>query len=497
MTHAQQKRLTLESDAARGRGIYPAFHALWPLAEIGVVSDLSSFRSDAWDSAAARLGEGRARTRVALIDTSVAADHPNLKEAIDTGRARDFFAARFGIPAFPGAAKPMAEVPAFPEGLPDAVAEHWNRLVTRVRKERPSVVQPATAPSFSAHGTAMAGLIGARPVAADGTKVARMRVFDPVSGEMTDMPGGDAVSFAFAGVDPFCEIVPISTHFDPEPEQLILALLYSILIDADVIVLARDFPSPRSLAPEAGPSADELGRALGVGLSDEELSLWDLLGEVTIAVSQRVPVICAAGNGAQDAVLFPGSLASDDNGIIAVGARTAAGYPASYSPVSDGITVYAPSGDGERLDRDLQRLDVQAAGFNPNDHGQSYLEGLGNFGDASPKSASDRLHAPQDLVSTDVPGRAGYNSSPNAQVFGEDGAVLDYRSAYCRFSGTSGAVGLTAGLVALAMSAGCISPRSEGTGRAVKHALSGGRRVDHATAQPAIHWSRFASGQVS
>ena len=84
MTHAQQKRLTLESDAARGRGIYPAFHALWPLAEIGVVSDLSSFRSDAWDSAAARLGEGRARTRVALIDTSVAADHPNLKEGVQS-----------------------------------------------------------------------------------------------------------------------------------------------------------------------------------------------------------------------------------------------------------------------------------------------------------------------------------------------------------------------------------------------------------------------------
>jgi subtilisin family serine protease len=280
--------------------------------------------------------------------------------------------------------------------------------------------------------------------------------------------------------------VPISTHFDPEPEQLILAMLYAAMIEADVVVLARDFPSPRSLAPEADATPEALGQALGVGLGAEELALWDLLGDLTIAMSREVPVICAAGNGARDTVLFPGNLAAADNGIVAVGARSAAGLAASYSPPSDAVTVYAPSGDGERLDRELQRLDVQAAGFDPEDHGHAYLEGLGNFGDGG--DATPRLHAPQDLVSTDVPGRAGYNSSPNAQVFGRAGAILDYRSAFCRFSGTSGAAALTAGLVSLAMSAGRIAPRTAATGRAVKAALTGGRGPDHARAEPAIHW---------
>ena len=493
MSGATGTRLRIDSDAERGRGIYPAFHALWPLAEMGVVSDLTTFKSDAWDAAASRIQDGADRTRVALIDTSVAADHPNLRDAIDRSRARDFFAARLGLPAYPDSAP--ATLPddlTCPKSFPKGIATYWEALVQNVRqpskRDHGSTVEPATAPSFSAHGTAMAGLIGARPVAGNGIDVAATQVFDPTTGKMTELPGKSDVAFAFAGVDPFCRIVPISTHFDPEPEQLIMAMLYATMIEADVIVLARDFPSPQSLAPDVRETAEDLGRALGVDLTDDELTAWKLLRDLTVAVSHQVPVICAAGNGAQDTLLSPADLAAQDNGIVAVGARAAGGRAASYSPMTDAITVYAPSGDGERLDTEMQRLDVQSSGFNPHEHGHDYRDGMGNFGDPDSDPASTRLHAPQDLVSTDVPGRAGYNSSPNAQIFGRDGAILDYRSAYCRFSGTSGAVALTAGLVSLAMSAGRIAPRHQDTGHTVKTALTGGVPSSYARAEPAIHW---------
>jgi hypothetical protein len=430
-----------------------------------------------------------------MIDTSVAAGHPNLAGAIDTRLALDLFSSPMGVPGARDAYDAILgdDNSSLPEDFPDGAAQLWADLQDHLRsapsEAHASPVRAANAPNFSAHGTAMAGLIGARPVACETDAVAQVRVFDPTTGTYSDWPMGQSVAFAYSGVDPFCEIVPISTNFDPEPEQLILALLYAALIDADVIVLARDFPAPASLAPGVEPRPDALSRALGVGITAGEIGRWNVLEALTIALSKRVPIVCAAGNGAQQQIMYPGSLAADDNGIISVGARTAAGQPASYSPVSDHVTVYAPSGDGERLDRDMQRLDVQGAGFNPNDHSQSYRGGLGSFGD--PGTAADAgpgTHAPQDLISTDVPGRAGYNSSPNAQVFGRDGAILDYRSAYCRFSGTSGAVALTGGLLSLALSAGRLTREGADFGADAKKALRGGGAQSYAKAEPKIHW---------
>ncbi len=508
MTPPEPRRLEIASDRDRGRGDYAAYHALWHLAQIGVVADLQTFASEAWDLAAARIDDGARRTRVALIDTSVAVRHPNLSAAIDTDLAIDFFSSRLGVPASPDALDSYIKAckKAYPSDLPAAVGAYWNDLLAHLRGDAKtlytSAVQPANSPNFSAHGTAMAGLIGARPVAPDASAVTPVRIFDPVSGTYHDLPTGQAVAFAYAGVDPFCQIVPISTNFDPEPEQLILALLYADLIEADIIVLARDFPTPASLAPHiprtnnVAEDATAFSLALGVGLSAQELSAWDSLQHLTIALSKRIPVVCAAGNGAQGSILCPGSLAAPDNGIIAVGARAATGNPAAYSPESDHITVYAPSGDGERLDSRLQRLDTQSARFNPNDHSIAYTAGLGNYGDQQASNGTGvSTHATQDLISTDVPGRAGYNSSPNAQIFGHEGAVLDYRSAYCRYSGTSGAAALTAGLLSLAMSAGRITPGGAQFGPAAKAALCGTKTGDYASAEPAIHWKSFSPDQ--
>ncbi|WP_375688381.1 S8 family serine peptidase [Pseudooceanicola sp. LIPI14-2-Ac024] len=317
-------------------------------------------------------------------------------------------------------------------------------------------------------------------------------VLDLTTGEAVETGEGAGLGLAYAGVDPFCRIVPISTNFDPEPEQLVLSLLYAVLIRADVIVLARDFPSPASLAPESDPDDTQaLSRALGVGLRDTEMELWALLDTLVQAIADRVPMICAAGNGAQATLLYPASLAAPGNGIVAVGARTAAGQPASYTPVSDMVTLYAPSGDGERLDAELQRVDTQAPGYDPSDHSAAYRDDLKVF-DADSGAPDAHTFAPQDLVSTDVPGRAGYNSSPYADAYGPNQSVLDYRSAFCRFSGTSGAVAVTAGLVSLAVSAGRLAVGSPGDGAAAKALLTGGAASVHATAEPRLSWAAFS-----
>ena len=234
--------------SAPGSGVYKPFKALWHLRDIGVLEDLETYNSPAWDRAHARVGNGDNRTRVAMIDTSVAAHHPNLEGAIAEDLGIDFFSSRLGIPGKTDSARLKKLVKddkhPLPRHLPSGAKDLWDALVGSLKTildSSPeetgfaSEVQAATRPSFSAHGTAMAGLIGARPLSADASKIAKLT---PDEAFETNL------GFSYAGVDPFCEVVPISTNFDPEPEQLILTILYAVLIEAHVIVLARDFPTP-------------------------------------------------------------------------------------------------------------------------------------------------------------------------------------------------------------------------------------------------------------
>jgi hypothetical protein len=474
----------------RGSGRYSAFHALWHLAEIGVVEDLKTFASAAWDAAEARIDAGAEPTRIAMIDTSVAADHPNLRGAIDADLSFDLCADPLGRAEFRSGRKLSALVAEAkgsadpPSGLPARLAETWAALLDHLEAASAGdgAAAPVFGPSFAAHGTVMAGLIGARPLAAGEVEIAGIATAIPPD---ASIPAPAPVGFAYSGVDPFCEIVPIATHFDVEPDSLVLALLYALIVKADIVVLARDFPDPRALF---GGLAD--GEGGGIAFSEAELAKWDLLEELVLIISERVPVVCAAGNDGGDGLLYPARLARPENGIVAVGARSAAGQLSGYMPAAD-VTVYAPSGDGERLDEAMQRLDVLDPGYRPDDQSSSYRDRLRTFDAAGSDLAPDAwTHAPQDLVSTDVPGRAGNNASPYSDVFGRDGAVLDYRSAFCRFSGTSGAVALTAGLISLARTAGLAKTGAPGDGPRIKAALRAGGG-DPKTATPALHWSAF------
>ncbi|MEM1360604.1 MAG: S8 family serine peptidase [Pseudomonadota bacterium] len=489
--------MTPANNGADSTGVYAPFKALWHLEEIGVLENLNDFNSSAWDDAHTRIVEGNApATRVALIDTSVDDEHPNLKNTIAKDLGVDFFSHKLGLPILEnkgdsrlGKIVKKGEVD-WPEHLPDDARKFWEDMIEHLdqhfeksspEKDHSSKVKPATSKNFSAHGTAMAGLIGAQPVTPADSNI-KMVVNPDAEGTL---------GLAYAGVDPFCEIIPISTNFNPEPQQLILTMLYSVLVEADLIVLARDFPKPVSLVLQACYDSEDdkrqkLSEALGVGLRKEEMEEWDLLEELVIAVSTKIPVLCAAGNGGDDLVLFPASLARNHHGIIAVGARTAAGQRSAFTPESNDVTVYGPSGDGERLDKRMQRIDTVAVGYRAGEQSSCYSGKLHTYPHENPPD--EHSFAPQELISTDVPGRAGYNSSPFAKAKGKEDKYLDYRSCFCRFSGTSGAVAVAAGLVSLAISAGKVTA---GNVSEIREKLTGNAPAKYKTAEPAIAWKNF------
>ena len=271
----------------------------------------------------------------------------------------------------------------------------------------------------------------------------------------------------YVGADPFCEIVPISTNQEPDPEQYILTLLYAAIIDADIIVLPRDIPDP-SRSPATGTSngaaAFAKDGAYPVQINEDDTSLWNAFSDLIVEMSKVRPILCAAGNGSDDVVIYPANLADDDNGIIAVGARNARRQPSSFTSKSNArakITIYAPSGDAERLDREVRRLDTTDEDFRPSEHDDEDLADAGDF-------------AVEDIITTDVPGPGGYNGSRFRRARATDDTYHDVSSLFCRFSGTSAAVAIAAGLLSLAMSSGAVTP---GDGVAAKQRLRGPKKT--------------------
>ncbi|ANT60523.1 hypothetical protein AYJ57_09225 [Salipiger sp. CCB-MM3] len=485
--------------STRGSGRYDGYHALWHLFTLGLMDHPDGFDSSAWDAAEERIKQGDEPIRVALIDVSVAPSHPNLEGAIAWDLAVDFFSNRLGTFPDPAgsrlqtllaAATPVGNATA--QALQAEMTAHMAAEYTAAQSatDTSQRIFPATSAAFSGHGTAMAGLIGARPVAAADVNL--------VGTHLRPLPNGPDLQvdsplaghgLPYIGVDPTCEIVPISTSFDPDPEQFLAAMLYAHLIDADLIVLARDFPDPwRSPVTDLPATSDGtsaprerhlLRKTYPVSYSKQEATLWAALHDLVPQMSLKRPILCASGNGGDGTRLYPGSLAADDNGIILVGAHTSEGLRAGYSNTGSTtvpITLYAPSGDSERLDQQSVRLDQMAPDFYASTHSPSYLE-------------DGETYSPLDVISTDVPGAAGYNGSPFPEILPSEDTLPDYRSYYCRFSGTSAATAIAAGMLALAMSAGKIA---RGDGVAAKQKLRGTMDpTDDGAAEPKLNWANI------
>jgi len=415
----------------------PRHDSLWHLVALGILTE--NHRLNAWHPE-----DVKKPARVAMIDTSVATDHPNLRGAIYKELALDLFSTRLG--AFPGLRGRdcignlgLGDAQGIVAGLPGCTAL-LAEFRARLAEDQPpcmGTVQPAASPVFSGHGTAIAGLIGARPVLVSAAEA------------HIDGPEDAMLALPYCGVDPTCEIVPISTNFDCDPEQLIFAFLYADLINADVIVLPRGIPDPYRLEP-ALYAQDLGGHCLGdltapCDTSDADRALWAELAELIVKISLRRPVVCAAGNENEEYGIYPANLASEDNGVISVGAVNAKGWACSYSP-NCGLTVWAPSSDAERFDRAEVRLDMSQ-------EGHKALEMAG-------QNQNARFSHYQ-IISTDVPGQGGYSASPYKEP-APKGGMREFGSYFCRFGGTSAACAIIGGFLALARGLGKHDPSADG-----------------------------------
>jgi subtilisin family serine protease len=466
-----------------GIGSYPRYPGLWHFDAVGLAAPAprpgggAQARAGAggavaqWRAAARRADETGRRTRIALIDTPVAVDHPCLAGTLMRDLAIDF---ALNPPLPPGEPAPR-DPAARAETIRDRVREYARRI-----DDGESLPQSRFPGS---HGTSMAGIIGAHPALATLYRPERLGH----GGAPTDAAAAMAMPLPYAGLDPTCQILPVSISAWPGPHELYAALEYAHLRQADLIVIATDLPNP--FARDAAESAENPLKSSTAEFRERPHFLpatepfWAVLTRRLGEISEQVPILCAAGNAA-DEFAYPARLSALHPGIFAVGAVNSLGAWTSYSPQA-GVTLAAPSGDAERWDRaKTPRLDVYRHDFGK-DEEEPYRSGLFPY---------EKMPVPV-IVATDIPGKHGYNGSrfepvrlqgrigPDREQTRDiaiDGSAvtlppdadpalaallrrqtglavyLDFASNFCLFSGTSAAASVAAGLVSLGLSTGVL-----------------------------------------
>lgn len=377
--------------------------------------------------------------KVGLIDMGISRFHPNLEpeaegttsdqqskvlwdEALDLASHR--YGATYGpmtqrhreerLPHLAGILAPALEARIGPDG--------WESNTMNRLQNGQGVVRYVDTydQSYATHGTACAGLVC-------GTS------YDD------DQFGQIGNPIVYYGVAPHSKIVPITTSISPNPEQLIAAFLYAHSKDVDVILFPRDAADPLGMPQHQHVDKNEKTR---LDNSNRVKRGWALFRKVIEAVSMDIPVVCASGNDGRSELIYPASLAEDaDNGIIAVGSVTYRGYRSGYSNYGPGLTVVAPSDDGEVYNRHQMRLDKKA----------SYATDFWTDNVHEHPTPDEINFSAERLVTLDVPGPRGYaaGSRVGAPVSSRANAIDDPGSLYTEIGGTSGASAIVAGAVAL------------------------------------------------
>ena len=437
---------------------YARYYYLWHLIAIGVVipgstdgvgpEDCPPIGSTLWDDLPTE-----EVPKIGLIDMGVAPHHPNLEAPnghqgkIDWDNALDLASHRYGVkyvalddlaPAQRHIEPRTRHLGGIVDGSAITGLTAQERAIVDRIKQGAGVVRAVDVydDSYAGHGTGCAGLTS-------GTS------FDE------DQFGEIGNIAVYYGVDPCSQVVPITTSISPDPGQLIAAFLYALSLDVDVILFPRDGADPRHWPRFGDLDLDENTRLHKTadpptpgdpGDIDTE---WATLEKVIDWVSVQIPVVCAAGNDGRSDLIYPAKLAvNSSNGVIAVGAVSYLGYRSGYSNYGPGLTVVAPSDDGEVYNRHQLRLDRQAASASDFWVEDVHLRNQPPYY-TFPKIPVIRF-ASQRLISLDVPGPRGYVEGPRAgPVASRAEAKNDPSGLYAEFGGTSGAAALVAGVISL------------------------------------------------
>jgi len=310
---------------------------------------------------------------------------------------------------------------------------------------------PSPSERFAAHGTACAGLIAGRP--------------EP---ERSEGKSRNPSALDYFGVNPFATIIPVATVYSHSYWPLIMALLYSVAQAPDVILIPRaveEMQDPDYYASHGGSGVgDEADpRDNGNLRNYERWAEKQLFEKILGAISERIPVVVAAGNTGGPDLEYPAKLVETAApSLIVVGAATANGlqstYSSGYNPDAAGeerhrVTVYAPSDDREETSADNFRIFDLAW--------RSRRLGLDRFEGADSEQEAFRRYAPYGVLTLDIAGQYGYDSSSEADLdFREDRTdpelkkELEYpetlpRALYTLFGGTSAASAIVTGLISL------------------------------------------------
>lgn len=372
-------------DHKTGVGFYPEFPALWHLHALGVVDDLVNFYSKDWEAAEKSALEN-GPIRIVVMDTTVDWEHPNLRGVINIQKMRDFSSLNGG------------------------------EVLVGISKGRATIPRPTGATVYGAHGTAVAGLIGARP-----TKV----MLQPPDQESLQKDKLREVILPYVGINPFCEIIPVSLTAAPDPDMVHGALAYAASLQPQIIVVAAAWDD----TDRAIQDAQSFGKHEGK---------WSHVNALLSDVCKNSLVLCAAGNSGPGQMAYPACLTGQIPGLIAVTACDIKGEALTYAfdPKGKPGVIRTLSNQGPSYDRSKVLLDPWAA-VDP------YLK----------RPAGNADFPVQRIISLDPRGPGGYNPSPYRYTPPSDGPYLEIGSLYAEFSGTSAATAIAAGLISLAMQA--------------------------------------------
>lgn len=284
---------------------------------------------------------------------------------------------------------------------------------------------------FSAHGTACSGLVAASAEVKDG-----------------DPKNVNPSQIRYAGVDRHAQVIPIATVYNHEYWPLIMALLYSVAQDVDLILF------PRAVEEMQDPDEIEIDDPGHSEFRSDRHRFADmkLFEKLLAALSNSVPIIVSAGNTGGTTLEYPAKLVNQGaSNLIVVGAANSKGKRSSYSSISDldgngnqGVTTYAPSDDRSEISQSHFR-------YSKFDWRGRRIRMIGN---------RDNDLGEYSVLAIDLPGEYGYDGSGIPRDFDEyrapdelssikDKAEFKPASLYTIFGGTSAACSIVAGVVSL------------------------------------------------